>query len=291
MRILLTGASGLLGRHAFARLQAAGHEVIPLARSRSLHPGTILADLSDDAHLDRLPRQIDGVIHLAALLPAPGVTPPPGRWMQDNTRASLNALEHCARSGARVFVLGSSWSVYGTRRHRGEVDETAPPGPDDLYGLSKHAAELLCEPYAFYYGIKASVLRYSYLYGPGMRRDTVVCSFLRAAMAGAELALYDDGIDLIDLLHVEDAASATLAALAGPAGVYNIGGGPVSIRALAEASVSAVGSASALVSRKAGGGQRRLRLSSEKARSALGWSPRITLLEGLGDLARSGQCA
>ena len=166
----MTGASGLLGRHARNALTARGHEITAVSKSRKLTSETILADLSDPAELGKLPKRFDCVVHLAALLPAPARRVENEAWFRNNTQPTLNLLEFCASNEIPRFIYGSTWSVYGSILPGGPVSEGVIARPVDLYSLSKLSGEILTYPYRFRYALDVKILRFSYIYGLGMRR-------------------------------------------------------------------------------------------------------------------------
>ena len=282
MRIMLTGASGLLGRHTAKLLRERGHSVITVARNRKLDGETILADLSSPAELERLPKEFDCLVHLAAVLPAPNKAIGNEAWFLTNTQATLNLLEFCSRNKVRNFVYGSTWSVYGMAPEGAPYTEDAEPRPTDLYSLSKLSGELLTSPYQFNYGLEIKILRFSYIYGPGMREDTVVEKFIDFAVQGRAIPLLNQGRDGTDLVYVEDAAKAIEAALSRGRGIYNVGSGePVTIKRLAEAVIDLTRSSSRLeVGEQASEAKIRY-VSIEKAMSELDWKPGNTLRSGL----------
>jgi UDP-glucose 4-epimerase len=284
MRILLTGASGLLGRHATLRLRSAGHHVTTVSRVNSLDSSTVLADLSEPTQVHAIPGDFDSVVHLAALLPSPTTRVTEEAWFSNNTQSTLNLLEFCRRRAIKRFVFGSTWSVYGNPRSDTALSEEAGAQPDDPYSLSKLSAELLIPPYCFCYGVDAVILRFSYLFGVGMRRDTVVEKFLSLAASGSDLPLLNGGVDRTDLLYVKDAAAAVQLAMTRGAGIFNIGSGTATtIEMLAIAAKEVTRSTSRLTYGPRGAESRRMFLSIEKARRELGWTPRYSLSSGLRD--------
>lgn len=89
MKVILSGASGLLGRHVLTALLARGDEVIALGRTRASHSGLIKVDLREWDAVALLPKDADCVVHLAALLPAPGIENTSHEWFDHNTLTTL----------------------------------------------------------------------------------------------------------------------------------------------------------------------------------------------------------
>lgn len=152
MRVLLTGAAGLVGQAAVPVLRAAGHEVISTDR-----PGTgagldALADLADAAQADALigGGRFAAVVHAAAI-PQPGQHPA-DVVLRNNLMATFNVIEACIGSGVRRLVNISSVGVlglhYAQRRLLPDylpIDEQHPLRPQDPYGLAKLFGEQLCD--------------------------------------------------------------------------------------------------------------------------------------------------
>jgi UDP-glucose 4-epimerase len=135
-------------------------------------------------------------------------------------------LEGCVGRPLERVVYASSSSVYGDRVAI-PMREDALPQPVSPYGVTKLAAEQLCHLYFVNYGVPTVSLRYFTVYGPRQRPDMGFHRFLKAAMAGAPIALYGDGEQTRDFTFVGDAVAATIAAgeRGAPGRVYNIGGG------------------------------------------------------------------
>jgi UDP-glucose 4-epimerase len=99
--------------------------------------------------------------------------------------------------------------------------------PVSPYGVTKLAAEHLCNLYHASYGIPTVSLRYFTVYGPRQRPDMAFHRFARAALLGTPIQLFGDGGQTRDFTYVDDVVAATVAAgdRGRPGGVYNIGGG------------------------------------------------------------------
>lgn len=282
MKIILTGASGMLGRRVLTALKARGDEVIALGRTRASQSGLIEMDLRDWNAVTLLPTDTDCIVHLAALLPEPGVEHLPYEWYDHNTLPTLNLLKFCSQNSIPSFVYGSSWYVYGDPTSRSLVDEQAELIPNDLYSASKLAGEYICDSYEFYNKMKISKLRFSYIFGPDMRNNTVIMSFLKAAKMGEEITVINGGCDVTDLLYIDDAVQAVLAAINQPCGICNIGGGhPITINDLAHLIVGIVGEEKLLKVEQQTENPRSLHLAINRARKLLSWNPTTSLEEGL----------
>lgn len=166
MKILLTGATGFVGRAVVASLRDE-HQVIALVREGfrpepDLGCEAIPVDpVRDPAAMRSLPARVDAVVHLAHYR---GAFPEEAmRVFESDTAMTLRLLEYARRSGASRFVYGSTGSVYGPRP--GPHREEDPPDPANFYATIKYASELLLCSYKV--SFQTCILRLFVPYGPG----------------------------------------------------------------------------------------------------------------------------
>lgn len=286
MKILITGAGGFLGRAVGQKLQSAGgHEVWLLCRKSRGAANEILADLGDPFLHSRLPAQVDLIIHAGAYVPEKEASADLDLAMRTNAEATLKLLEYSVKAGVRRFVYVSSAAVYGLVSTAGAITEKMEPQPDNPYALSKLAGELMLEPYRFVHGVETVGLRFSYIYGEGMRASSVVKKFAALARSHAPIPLFNSGNDYFDLVHISDAVRAVESATLKGTGVYNIGSGqPTSVLELATALIEVTKSRSSIEKLPFTGKYHSKYLDICKAAAELNWSPRVSLREGLKDL-------
>ena len=217
MKILVTGAGGMLGQAVVARLRADGHGVRAHDRTpANLYPGPdspsddlVVGDLRDPAGLDRLLAGVDAVVHAAAI-PAPVHED----VFDNNVGSTYHLLEAAGVLGVRqiVFVsslsaVGLAWSRRGASPLRVPVTEDHPYVGDDPYGLSKQVGELVTATVSNRFGIPAVSLRFPFI-GTGER--------LRHHLAHVQADLGRDRGGLWSWVDTRDAANAVLAALTRP---------------------------------------------------------------------------
>lgn len=161
-KILLTGASGFVGRAMLEALAHRGLNVRAVSRSSSREATPLLewarGDLTVPAGWDRLLDGIDVVVHLAGN---------PGRGSEDemmraNADATAMLAKAAAKAGVRRFVYASTIRVYG---HQGRIDAATKPMPADAYGRSKLAAETALMDELPTAGPACSILRPPFVYG------------------------------------------------------------------------------------------------------------------------------
>jgi nucleoside-diphosphate-sugar epimerase len=239
MRILLTGATGLIGREV-VRLAPAGWELVAVARAEV--PGvtqTVLADLTHPGFADALPDGLDAIVHLAQAREyrnfpqcAPGV-------VAVNVDATAQLLQHAAQSGAGQFLFASTATIY-----RPAAVGTAPLREDDeircrsIYAASKRSAELLCAPYSALLPTRA--LRIFTTYG-GVHDGRLVSDLVSRVEHGRAVTLEGERGMVTSPIHASDVARSIIAALGRPPAlgeldVVNVGGAQtLGIRDMADA--------------------------------------------------------
>lgn len=172
MKLLVTGGSGLVGRFVVGELSAI-HEVhvldkVPPPGNPAVFHRTDVLDLTA---VSRVVREYDAVIHLAGI-PHP-LNDPPETVFRVNTLGTFNILEACAASGIPRVIFLSSESTLGfafstTRMWplAVPVDEHHPLRPQDAYGLSKVAGEMLCAGFSRRTGLQTICLRPPWIWCP-----------------------------------------------------------------------------------------------------------------------------
>ena len=171
--LLVTGASGFVGRAVVAQALKEGKLVTGLGRNRpELDIAFIECDLSDAARLESAlaDKSFTRILHLASL---PGDTGDPQQMVRVNVNGCLNMLECARKMKVRRFVLASSISAYewypGTKFNPPDympVDENHPCRPKDIYSTTKRMQELLVQTYHHQYQLPTAVLRLTAIVGP-----------------------------------------------------------------------------------------------------------------------------
>lgn len=234
MRLLITGASGFIGRHLISRLSAR-HEVYALVRnpSQTLSGEGVYSIVMNLAHtLDSraLPDRIDVIIHLAqANVPFPDAA---NELFAVNTSATQQLLNYGRRSLARRFLLASSGDVYGNRT--GPCKETDDLAPADFYGLTKYASELLVYSYRDY--LEPCVLRLFKPYGEG-QMNRLIPRLADSIRKGKRVRLNKNDRPFMTPIYIGDVIAAFERAInSSYSGAINIAGDEVvSMRHLAKA--------------------------------------------------------
>jgi UDP-glucose 4-epimerase len=286
--IAVTGGSGFIGSHVVDALLAAGHEVRVLDQRAPLQANAEWAEvdlLDQDALTDAL-KGCGPVFHLAAMADVNQVIADPAESVAVTVLGAARVLEAARRADTGRVILASTVWVYAATR--GDVvDEDTQfdlTAERHIYASSKLAAEMFCADYANLFGRPYTVLRYGIPFGPRMRSDLVVAAFLERALRGEPLRIDGDGAQERSFVYVEDLAVAHVLALAPVAHnrTYNLEANePISIRQLAETIGELVGDIEVTFGPSRPGDYRARRVSSERARSELGWSPKYDFAAGL----------
>jgi nucleoside-diphosphate-sugar epimerase len=243
-RVLVTGASGLIGRHALAALRDRGYEVVAVSRTGGPRDDGVRwerADLLDARDRDRVIAAAGAtrLLHLAWVT-EPGAyrtSPDNERWVA----ASLDLLGRFAAADGRRAVVAGSCAEYDWSQPRLSESQT-PLRPATAYGRAKHELHESAAELAREYGLTLGWARLFFLYGPGEHPDRLVASVTRALLASEPIAT-TDGLQRRDFLFAPDASDALAALLdSGAEGAVNVASGEsVSVREIMESIGSVTG--------------------------------------------------
>lgn len=305
MRILLTGAAGFLGSHLTDRLIAEGHHVIGMDNFITGNEEN-LAHLAgnqnftfirhDVSNFIFVPGDIDYVLHFASpASPNPasplGYPNLPIQTMKAGALGTHNSLG-VARAFDAKFLLASTSEIYGDplehpqkETYRGNVD---PTGSRSVYDEAKRFAEALTMAYHRFHNIDTHIVRIFNTYGPRMRLDDgrVVPNFLQQAIRGEPLTIYGDGEQTRSFCFVDDLIE----------GIYrlmlsdfhdpvNIGNPQeTSIKEFADLVNSLLDNKAGTIikmAKRLGNDPQRRQPDISRAKSVLGWEPKVSFREGL----------
>jgi UDP-glucose 4-epimerase len=236
MRILVTGGAGYVGSHCLRRLLASGHEAVVYDNLWQGHrpavPQGLLVegDLNDEAKLTAVlrDRRIEAVMHFAALALVGQSVQEPALYYKNNVAGSFHLLEAMRQAGVWRIVFSSTTATYGTPEKM-PIAETTPQQPINPYGFSKLVVERMLDDYAAAYGFGFAALRYFNAAGAApdgsigedhTPESHLIPIILQVALGQRQsISVFgddyptSDGTCIRDYVHVEDLASAHLAAL------------------------------------------------------------------------------
>lgn len=296
MRILVTGATGMIGRPVLARLRQQGHETIAYVRKPIPNEGGTVVELGDICNADQLRAVLDRhkpdcVIHLAALLQF-ACEEDPRQAVDINVTGTVNLLEACRHHGVSRVVFGSSIAVYGQRSDIMREDDS-PTTNISVYGETKRLGEVIGMRYHALGGPEFVALRYSGVFGPGVvssRGMAFARHLIKSTTTEAVVNIPSvSGDETGHLTYISDAVEATCAVTLhqGTLGhsIYNVGGPDdnfMSLRSFHAAVKRVVPTAGKAVYE--GPGVRRLGpVDTGRLRRDTGFTPRFTVEDGLRD--------
>lgn len=237
---LITGGAGFIGSHLAHLLNQKNQKVIVFD---NLSTGSLknLEDIKNDitfiqgditkkADLEKLPSNIDYILHLAAQISVPQSIKDPAETFLINSHGTLNILEFAKNIKVKKIVLSSSAAIYGDKTHP-PCKEKASPSCQSPYALSKLQGEEMLKKYNFLYNLPTVTLRYFNVFGPRQNPNSayaaVIAKFVDCFIKKQALTIFGDGLQTRDFVFVKDIARANIfAALNLDKGeVYNVAAG------------------------------------------------------------------
>jgi UDP-glucose 4-epimerase len=314
-RWLVTGGCGFIGRNLISRLMTrpdtlirvvddlsvgtreqlatihafSEHDADDFAWRSDRRLGLVVGNVCDEGLSRRVADGADVVVHLAANTGVAPSVADPRRDCFNNVVGTLNYLEACRHGGIRRFVFASSGAPIGNCEP--PLHEELPAHPVSPYGASKLAGEAYCSAYKHSYGLDTVALRFGNCYGPlSTHKSSVVAKFIRESLAGTPWEIFGGGEQTRDFIFVDDVTDAILLAAA----AKEVGGEVFQIATNTETTVVELANLLAKVLKLRGvtpagirhaapriGDVKRNYSDTRKARTRLGWSPRVTLEDGL----------
>jgi nucleoside-diphosphate-sugar epimerase len=244
MTLLVTGATGHVGLEIVRQAAESGLQVIALhrgARAPALSAEAqavsrvtwLRCELTSAAEVRQLAEnhRIDACIHAAAVSNEAYARPNPLAAVAANIGATANLLEAARLCGWRRFVTVGTGSVFGLSRDTAPILEDQAPAAANVYSTTKLGAEMLTRMYRTEYGLSASTVRISWVFGPPVISEEPtrgpIPSYLLRALKG--VAVREGGADFAaSFTYVADAAQGLIAAAAAPElrfSTYHLGHG------------------------------------------------------------------
>ena len=272
-RVVVTGASGFIGKYLVPKLRSVAHEVI--------EAGSTEGDVADEATWSRFP-DVEVVVHLAGRTFVPDSWIDPAGFLRTNLQGTVLALDYCRTHDARLVFLSSY--LYG-KPEKMPIPESAALSATNPYALSKKLAEDACRFYADAFGVRVTVLRPFNVFGPDQAKHFLIPTIIDQAAAGNVIHVKDLEPKR-DYVYIDDLADAIERSMVldQAFNIFNIGTGiSYSVADLISLIQSIMGTNLAVQS----SGERRAvevmdtKADIERASAILGWSPKWTLKAGL----------
>jgi UDP-glucose 4-epimerase len=292
---LVTGGAGFIGSHLVDALLAERHEVVVLdnfvsGKRDNLPSGNrgltlVEGDVRSIADLDL--GQVDGIVHLAALISGYDSLSAPDDYFEVNVGGLMRLIEFAGERKVPRIVFASSSTVYGNQEGLALTEET-PPQPLTVYALTKLTGERLLDLYARLHGFTHCSLRLFNVYGPRQAPDhpyaNVTCKFSHAAANGLPVDLFGDGEQSRDFVYVADVVRAFMAVLEGSQqAIYNVGTGQTARIKDLIAELGQIGGRPLEVRRQAPWPNdiRSIEADASRFASEFGFRPEVALSDGL----------
>lgn len=312
-KYVVTGGISLIGSHVAEQLLEAGVAEVVLLDNFSLGSTEMIGPLLEDPRvrlvrgdITRLNEQLDafdgadGVFAVAGFLTLP-FSANPSLGIEVNALGHFNILEAARHRGVRKVVFSSSVATYGDPEP-GLIDETRPwryhtmSPPGVLYGATKIIGETLGRLYSDRHGVQSVSLRYATVYGErqhyrGVNALYIIEAYDKIARGEAPV-IPGDGSEVHDYVHVSDVARANLMAMESDATgeAFNVATGKAtSLNRLVDIINEITGAGVQPVYQETAGAVRvttssELSFSIEKIGAAFGWTPQVSIEEGIARL-------
>lgn len=306
-RVLVTGGAGFIGSHLVDRLIAEDLEVIVLDNLQGGKLGNIRQhndkknfrfvhdDIRNFNLVKDLIKDVDAVFHKAAIVSVPQSIEDPALVNDVNVNGTLNLLKASLDSNVKRFIYASSCAVHGNAVNL-PIKENSELEPLSPYGVSKLAAESYVKVFYKAFGLETVCLRYFNVYGSRQVQGPysgVITQFIDCLAKNLPLVIFGDGEQTRDFVHVGDVVEANMLALKNGKIIgetYNIATGvATTINQLAKILMEITNKTELrLVRAEPRKGDIKHSVADiSKARRELRYKPRISLEEGLKDLAKS----
>jgi len=298
VRTLITGGAGFIGSHLCDRFLAEGHEVIAVDNFITGTPENIAHLLgnpkfkligADISHPLKIKDKIDNILHFASPASPVDYLEHPIQTLKVGSLGTHNALG-LAKLKKASFLLASTSETYGDplvhpqpETYWGNVN---PIGPRGCYDEAKRCAEAFAMAYHRAHQVDTRIIRIFNTHGPRMQVQDgrAVPNFMAQAIRGEPLTVYGDGSQTRSLCYVADLVRGVLAVLdKGDEMPVNLGNPhEVTMLELAETILELAGSKSTIVHKELPVDDPRQRQPDiTRARTLLGWEPKVGLEEGL----------
>ena len=273
IKILVTGASGFIGKNLISKLRTSECEITEVSSTEG--------DVADKSTWSNF-ESADVLIHLAGSAFVPDSWNNPERFMKTNFLGTVCALDYCRHHNTRLVYLSSY--LYGNPIKL-PISESASLAANNPYALSKKLAEEVCKFYSDFYGVKVTILRPFNVFGPGQSEQFLIPSIINQARAGNVIRVKDLQPKR-DYIYIEDLVDVIIKAIATPLDfdVFNIGTRvSYSVTELIDIIQHIMGTRLEVQT----AGEKRIgeimdmQADITKVFDVLGWTPKYSLIDGL----------
>jgi NAD dependent epimerase/dehydratase len=229
--ILVTGADGFIGSHLTEMLHQAGHEVRALVYYNAFDSwgwldeygqrdelDVVVGDVRDPSLCRSICKDVDTVLHLAALIGIPYSYVAPDSYVDTNISGTLNMLQAARDVGVGKFIHTSTSEVYGTAKYV-PIDEAHEFQPQSPYSATKIAADALARSYHASFEFPVVVARPFNTYGPRQSMRAVIPTIISQILSGAREIKVGDLSPTRDFNFVTDTCRAFIALMESDAAI------------------------------------------------------------------------
>lgn len=303
-KVVVTGVAGFIGSHLAEHLLEQGYSVIGIDNLHPYYSEEVKRDnlvqirdkaedldeefnflegsILEESDLDKLPDNPELVFHLAAVAGTRSSIKNPSEYIEVNVHGTSKLIESFESVGK--FVFTSSSSIYGeVSSNELPLKEDYPLSPETPYALSKMNAEELVKLYSNIYGFDYAILRPFTVYGPRQKPGQVVTKFIRKITSGEPVSIYGDGLQSRDFTYVRDMVRGIVDAAEKGEGVYNLSRGErVTVNQLVDVIDAKIDrDVEKKHVEKHSGDVRHTHADNSKAEREIGYSPEVSLEEGI----------
>ena len=301
-KVLVTGGGGFIGSHLVEKLITLGATTRALVQYNSRgswgwldqsplakQAEVVAGDICDADSVSGATQGVEVVFHLAALIAIPYSYTAPESYVRTNVLGTLNALQAARRLGVTRFIHTSTSEVYGTAREV-PIKETHPLQGQSPYSASKIGADKIAESFHCSFGLPLVTVRPFNTFGPRQSARAVIPTIISQLLDGAGVVKLGSLHPTRDLNFVANTVEGYIAAATHDAAIgetFNLGSNrEITIGDLAQLLIQSVGTDARIETdsqrvRPAASEVERLLADNTKAKSLLGWEPRVTLEDGL----------
>ena len=310
MKIFVTGSAGFIGFHLCQQLLLQGYSVIGIDNLNDYYD-PVLKQIRNDillrserysfreidiTNFDILSTVIgeespDMIVHLAAQAGVRYSLVNPAAYEHTNVLGTLNIFEAAKVHAVKKVVFASSSSVYGSNVKVPFSENDMTDSPISIYAATKKSSELIAHTYSHLYGIEAVGLRFFTVYGEWYRPDMALFSFSKNILEDRPICLFNSGEMQRDFTHVTDIVDGIIAAMKKEGlgfEIFNLGcDNPVSLGVVVAALEKGLNKKAKIEYLPMQAGDViRTYADITKARTILGFNPKISIEEGIADFTK-----
>lgn len=304
MKILVTGADGFIGSHLVERALESGYEVKAFTQYNSFNNWGWLdtfkpeklkeievysGDIRDTYSVGVAMKDVDAVMHLAALISIPYSYSAPESYIDTNIKGTLNVLQAARTYELQRVLVTSTSEVYGTAQYV-PIDEKHPLQGQSPYSASKIGADRIAESFYRSFNLPVTIVRPFNTYGPRQSARAIIPTIITQLLAGAQEIKLGDLQPTRDLNYVRDTVEGFLSILETKAAIgeeINIANSKeISMGDLAQLIINLINPNAKIVVdeqrlRPTNSEVFRLLGCNEKIKALTGWAPKYSIQEGL----------